>query len=229
MKSLLSQIQIQINSNIYLKDPTSSELGKSILGFSIELIHELGLEHFTFRKLALKLSTTESSIYRYFENKSKLLMYLSSWYWAFLEYQVVFITNNIQDPKQKLSLAIEHVCSTPLHTDFHGNINLLQLHHIVVSESSKAYLIKEVDNCNKEGYYIAYKRLTARLSEMALEINPTFNFPSTLISTILEGILHQKYFAEHLPSLTDIKESPSALGTFYSRMALATLDQRNHD
>lgn len=223
LKSLISQIQIQINSNIYLKDPTSSELGKSILGQSIELIHQLGLEHFTFRKLALKLSTTESSIYRYFESKSKLLVYLSSWYWAYLEYQVVFITNNIQDPKQKLSLAINHLCSTPEKEETHGSINLLMLHHIVVSESSKAYLIKEVDDCNKEGFYVAYKRLTARLSEMALEINPKFHFPSTLISTILEGVLHQKYFAEHLPSLTDIKSSPDALGNFYSRMALATL------
>tara|TARA_R110001592_G_scaffold363221_2_gene681601 strand:+ start:13545 stop:14228 length:684 start_codon:yes stop_codon:yes gene_type:complete len=223
MNSLLNQIQIQVNSNIYLKDPTSSELGKSIISNSIDMIGELGLEHFTFRKLAQKLTTTESSIYRYFENKNKLLVYLTSWYWSWLEYQIAFITSNISDPSEKLQLAIIHICSVPNSTDKHGDINMLQLHNIVVSESSKAYLLKEVDDCNKEGFYVAYKRLTARLSNIVLEINPDFKFSKTLISTIIEGIQHQKYFSSHLPSLTDISESTTPLGIFYSTMALSTI------
>lgn len=229
MKSLINQIQIQVNKNIYLKDPTSSELGKSIISIGVQLINELGLEHFTFKKLAQKLTTTESSIYRYFENKNKLLVYLTSWYWSFLEYQIVFSTTNIMDPKEKLQLAIIQLSNTPDSNEFHGTINLLMLHNIVVSESSKGYLIKEVDDCNKEGFYVAYKRLTARLSDLALEINPDFRFSKTLISTIIEGIQHQKYFAEHLPSLTDITKTTDSLGVFYSNMALATLENHTHE
>lgn len=229
MKSLMSQIQIQVNSNIYLKDPLSSDLGKSIISTGIELIDDLGLEHFTFKKLAQKLTTTESSIYRYFENKNKLLVYLTSWYWSWQEYQIVFLTSNINDAKEKLQLAIKQLSITPNSNDFHGTINLLMLHNIVVSESSKGYLIKEVDDCNKEGYYVAYKRLTARLSDLVLDINSDFEFSKTLISTIIEGIQHQKYFSEHLPSLTDITKPSNSLGMFYSNMAIATIDSKNND
>ena len=89
MHELLKNIQIKVNDKIYIKDPESSDLGKSIIKHSIEMIHAMGMEAFTFKKLAIKLGTTESTVYRYFENKHKLLIYLISWYWGWLEYEMV--------------------------------------------------------------------------------------------------------------------------------------------
>lgn len=220
-------MQIQVNEKIYLKDPNSSDLGKRILSQGIELIDEIGLESFTFRKLAKKLETTESSIYRYFENKHKLLIYVTSWFWGWLEYQLVFSTNNIESPQERLRIAIKVIARDVAQTENSGHINLGILNRIVVSESSKAYLTKEVDDSNKEGFYAGYKRLVARLSDIVLEINPDFKHPHTLISTIAEGIHHQKYFADHLPSLTDVKNDWKEIAEFYTEMALATVAKKS--
>ena len=59
---------------------------------------EIGFENFTFKKLGEQIGSNESSIYRYFESKHKLMLYLSSWYWAWIEYRLVFATNNINNP-----------------------------------------------------------------------------------------------------------------------------------
>lgn len=226
MLNLIEQMQIMVNDKIYLKDPNSSELGKKIVGQSILLIDKIGLESFTFRKLAKKLGTTESSVYRYFESKHKLLLYLTSWYWGWLEYQLVFSTTNIKSAEERLKVAIKVLGQDISEKDSFGVINLGVLNRIVISESSKAYLTKEVDDANKVGFYTGYKRLVGRISDMVLEINPNFKFSHTLISTIVEGIHHQKYFADHLPSLTDVKNDSDKLAGFYTNMALATIKSK---
>ena len=85
MQDLLANIKIQVNPKTYVKDPETSDLGKKIIQNSILLIDEIGFEEFTFKKLGEKIGSNESSIYRYFENKHKLLVYLSSWYWSWME------------------------------------------------------------------------------------------------------------------------------------------------
>ena len=125
---------------------------------SIGLIDEIGFEAFTFKKLAKHISSTEASVYRYFENKHKLLIYLVSWYWNWLEYQLMFAVNNVSDPEERLKRALK-VVSQPhlLGTNF-VHIDKDALHRIVVAESPKAYLSKEVDEDNKEGYSRLYAR-----------------------------------------------------------------------
>ena len=109
--------------------------------------------------------------------------------------------------------------------EFFGHINLGLLNKIVISESSKAYLTKQVDDGNKEGFYAGYKRLVERVSKIMEEFNPDFKFAHTLTSTIIEGIHHQKYFADHLPSLTDIANNNGILVPFYTEMAISTIKQ----
>ena len=104
MKNL--SININVGSELYLKNPDSSDLGKKIISNSILLIDELGFEVFTFKKLSIKINSPESSIYRYFENKHTLLIYLVSWYWKWIEYQLVFATANINSSKEKLIKSI---------------------------------------------------------------------------------------------------------------------------
>ena len=71
MERLLPNISIRVNPSIYLKDPESSDLGRRIITGSIDMLDEMGLECFTFKKLGAKIKSTEASIYRYFESKHK--------------------------------------------------------------------------------------------------------------------------------------------------------------
>jgi AcrR family transcriptional regulator len=75
-------LQIKINSTLFVKDPESSTLGREIIAHSIEMINSLGFESFTFKKLGDAIGSNESSIYRYFANKHMLLIYLINWYWS---------------------------------------------------------------------------------------------------------------------------------------------------
>ena len=96
------QLQIKMNEALYLRNPEQSELGKNIIMHSIIMIHKNGFEALTFKKLAKEIGTTEAGIYRYFENKHLLLTYVISWYWSWIEFQIVFQTKNIKSPKLKL-------------------------------------------------------------------------------------------------------------------------------
>lgn len=203
MERLMQSIKIGINEKIYVKDPESSDLGKRIVEQSILMIHEMGFESFTFRKLGEQIHSNESSVYRYFENKHKLLLYLASWYWGWLEYKMVFATNGIPDPVEKLRRAIEILTQTVKEDITFSHVNEVLLNKIVINEYSKSYLTKEVDQENKEGYFVIYKRLVQRLHEMIIAVDKDYPYPSSLASTILEGSLHQYFLKEHFPNLTD--------------------------
>lgn len=207
MERLLQSVKIAINAKIYVKDPESSDLGRRIIEESILMINEMGFESFTFKKLGIRIKSNESSIYRYFENKHKLLLYLTSWYWGWLEYQLVFATNGINNPKDKLEKAIEIVTKTTVEDSAFSHINEVLLNKIVINEYSKSYLTKEVDTENKNGYFVIYKRLVNRISEMINSLDSEYKYPSSLASTILEGSLHQNFLKDHFSSLTDCHDN----------------------
>lgn len=206
MEQLLQSIKIDINEKIFLKDPESSVLGKRIVEYGILMINEIGFESFTFKKLGLKINSNESSIYRYFENKHKFLLYLTSWYWGWMEYQLVFATNSISNPNEKLARSIEIITRQVKEDSAFSHINEVLLNKIVINEYSKSYLTKEVDVENKEGYFIIYKRLVGRLRDMIKVVNPGYRYPSSLASTILESALHQHFLKDHFSSMTDCND-----------------------
>lgn len=203
MQNLISNIHIRVPEHIYLKDPETSELGKKILIGGLDLLHEKGFEEFTFKKLGALIGTTEASIYRYFESKHKLLLYFTAWYWGLMNYKLSIAIANIEDPNIRLEKAIQLVTEQITQADEVSFLDEIKLFHIMISESSKSYLIKEVDNENKFGVYMGYKLLVGRISDIITEINPRFEFPHMLVSTCIEGAHLQRYFAEHLPRLTD--------------------------
>ena len=203
MKYLLSNIKININEKIYLKDPESSSLGKRIIENSILLIDEIGFDLFTFKKLGLKIGSNESSIYRYFESKHMLLLYLTSWYWTWLEYQLVFSTNSIENKKDKLEKAITVFTQTTVIDSSFSHIDEVVLKRIVINEYSKSYLTKEVDSENKEGYFSVYKRLVNRLKDMIEVLDKDYKYPLTLASTVIEGSMHQHFLKDHFQSITE--------------------------
>jgi len=227
MEQLLQSVTIRINEKIYIKDPESSDLGKRIIEESIAMINNMGFESFTFKKLGLKIGSNESSIYRYFENKHKLLLYLTSWYWGWLEYQLVFATNGIANPSKKLKKAIE-IVTKPTEEDYaFSHINEILLNKIVINEYSKSYLTKEVDTENKEGYFVIYKRLVNRISNMIQALDDEYEYPLSLASTILEGSLHQHFLKDHFTSLTDCRENGDPT-EYFTQLVFNALTPKNN-
>ena len=209
MKVIFSNIKIQVNEKIYIKDPETSVLGKKIIEQSILLIDEIGFELFTFKKLGERIGSNESSIYRYFESKHKLLVYLCSWYWSWMEYKLVFGTSNIANPLEKLKKAIVIVTEKIEDDQTTTHINEAILNKIIISEFTKTLLTKEVDEENKEGFFQIYKRVINRIATIVNEVNPEYPYAKSLVSNIVEGSLHQYFLKEHMKSITNCNESIS--------------------
>jgi len=206
MQDLLVNIKIQVNPKTYVKDPETSDLGKKIILNSILLIDDIGFEEFTFKKLGEKIGSNESSIYRYFENKHKLLVYLSSWYWAWIEYRLVFSTNNINDKFEKLKKAIIIVTESIEDDSKTEHINEAVLNKIIIEEFTKTLYNKNVDEENKEGIFLIYKQVNYRIEKMILEVNPNYPYAKSLVSSIIEGSLHQHFLKNHLKTITNCNE-----------------------
>jgi AcrR family transcriptional regulator len=225
MKALLQQISVEVSPKLYLKDPTSSDLGKSILREGIELINEIGLEAFNFKKLAKRLQTTESSIYRYFENKHKFLLYLINWYWGWLEYEIVLSTTNLSDPRERLLRTTTILCQ-PVSGDLnHQLLDLPLLHNIVIEEAPKIFFTKGVESDNENGLFSGYKRVVSRLAETISEANPNYQFQLTLSTTILEAINQQKFLKAHFPRMSNLNGSNNGLEDFIKNLILSVLMQ----
>ncbi len=201
--SMKLQLQITMNEALFLRNPESSELGKNILKHSVQLIYKTGFEAFTFKKLAEDIGTTEAGIYRYFENKHKLLVYLTAWYWGWLEFQISYHTNNINDPTIKLKRVIKLLATAVQDDEQTSHINEKLLHQIIIAEGSKAYLTKQVGADNKQHFFKPYKDLCAVIGAIVSECSPKYKYPKSLASTIIEMAHFQNFFMNHLPSLTD--------------------------
>jgi hypothetical protein len=197
------QLQIKMNEKLFIKDPQQTELGKKIVLHSVQLIHDEGFEAFTFKKLAQSIGTTEAGIYRYFENKHRILIYITAWYWSWLEYQVTFHLNNISDPVVRLKKTIT-LLATPIDDSITTTyVNESILHQIIITEGIKAYLTKKVSIDNKDHLFKPYKDLCAKIGNIILECNPDYLYPKSLSSTIIEMAHLQTFFMHNLPSLTD--------------------------
>ena len=223
MEGILSNISITVNDNIYLKNPESSVLGQRIIEGSIDLLDDIGFESFTFKRLAKSIDSTEASVYRYFESKHKLLLYLTSWYWAWTDFRLFINLANINSPEERLKRSIKLLTSSVQKDIAITHINEEKLHRIVIAESSKSYLTKDVDAENKEGVFMNYKKLVHRVCDIIHEIDPTYKYPHMLISSVIEGSHQQRFFAEHLPRLTDIRKGEDAIVHFYTDMVFMSL------
>ena len=198
-----------MNESLYLRNPETSELGRNIIKYSIELIHKSGFESFTFKKLSEAIGTTEAGVYRYFENKHNLLVYIVSFYWGWLEFQINYQTKNLKDPEIKIKKIIQLLAENVEDDISTGHIDESMLHQIVIAEGSKAYLTKNVTADNKLQFFKPYKDLCNVVVEIILEFNPKYKYPHSLASTIIEMAHLQNFFMNHLPSLTDFSKNKS--------------------
>lgn len=197
-------ISIDINESIYIRDPLQTVLGKKIIEHAILLLHERGFEELTFKKLARSMESTEASIYRYFENKYKLLTYLVAWYWDFMHFMILMDIRNVEDPEQKLKQAITTLVKSLDSIMTPTYIDQSKLHTIVVENASKVYHTRDVDSQNKDGHYGNYKKIVKMLANMISEIEQGFTYPLALAANIIEQSLNNEYYIAHLPNLTDV-------------------------
>lgn len=197
-------ISFQINNKLFNKDPESSVKGREIIKSSIDLIYQLGFENFTFKKLAKDIKTTEATVYRYFENKHKLLLYILNWYWCYFEYLVMFNIKNVNPSKEKLEIILKLLTEELPDSNNTFEYNKKFLTKIILSESSKVYLIKNISEINQENLFKPYKDLCSTISSIILEFNPNYKYSKSLSSTLVETAHNHEYFLNNLPRLTDI-------------------------
>lgn len=209
MLNFLSNITISVNEKLYVKNPETTELGKKIIQNSILLIDEVGFENFNFKKLGEQINSNESSIYRYFESKHKLLLYLSSWYWGWIEYRLAFATINIDNPMERLKRAIVVVTEKIEDDASTLHVNESILNKIIIQEFTKTLLTKEVDDENKEGFFLVYKRVINNIIDLIQDVNPEYEYAKSLASSIVEGALHQHFLKDHLKTITTCSETIS--------------------
>lgn len=217
--------KITLNTKLYLKDPEGSVVGKQIVKEGIKMLYQLGYEQFTFKKLAMSIPTTEATIYRYFENKHMLLIYLIDWYWAFLRYQVLYNINNLKNPEDKIKKCIDLLVWEDNADSYSSEIDIKSLYYISISEGNKTYFSKDVDTKNEERLFEPYKELSELLASIFKEFNPEYPYANSLASTVLETSHFQYYFMNHLPRLCDfgVKKDPKKIEKFLEHLVFSSL------
>ncbi|MBK7945384.1 MAG: TetR/AcrR family transcriptional regulator [Flavobacteriales bacterium] len=197
----LLHMDVQVRERVYTKDPSSTELGHRIIAEGIRLIDELGFERFTMAKLAHALGTAEASVYRYFANKHRLLVYLVDWYWAWREIKLAFDTANIADKRERLERGLRSVTSPITERGQHEYVDLQALYRIATNESAKAWFTKDVEPGDKDGHFGSFVRLSHRLRDLILEAKPGHAYAHDLAALVLEGTGSLRFFHEQLPAL----------------------------
>jgi AcrR family transcriptional regulator len=220
--------KVKMNEKLYVRDPEGTDVGKQIIKQGVTMMAELGYELFTFKKLASEIGSTEATVYRYFENKHKLLIYIIDWYWAFIEFQVIFQLNNIKAPSEKIKKLIDILVWEDNAETVFSELDVQSLYYIAIAEGSKTYLSKEVDNHNKDFLFKPYKDLCGRIALLFKEYNPKFKYPASLASTLVETAHMQYFFMHHLPRLGDYtkKKSPKEIEAFLELLVFGVLDAK---
>ncbi len=221
------QIRIQAGEKLALRDPEDTVLGRNIVRQGLILMHKLGFEQFTFRKLAEEMHTTEASVYRYFENKHRLLLYILTWYWNYLEYLVVFQLQNLDNPEEKIRRVIELLVRRLPDGPDDSEFDKEALYGVVIAESSKVYLTREVGEINRVKLFKPYKDLCGRVADLFREYSPSYPYPRSLSSTLMEMAHFQSFFMQNLPALTDFAEDKQVANVqkFLESMVFSALDR----
>lgn len=220
-----SKYAFLLNDKLYLRDPMATEVGRKIVINGAPLFLEQGLEDFTTKKLATKANITEATVYKYFNNKHRLLQYYFQLYWMWLEQQIKVFTAIIDDPTERLTKAVQIICDIPEVAADPGVVSKEDLRALVIAEGSKAYLTHHVDEDNAKKLFAPYKHLVGLIANMIIEVKPDTPFPRSLATTIVEMSHSLEFYRLHLPSLTDFpgRENPGALKSFIYSILTNTL------
>lgn len=220
---MIDSIILKQPEGTYLKDPQGSDLGIKIIKESIELMEEMGIEDFTFKKLSVRIESTEASVYRYFESKHQLLLYLYSWYWGWKMVEIDRATHFISSDFDKLITAMNLLIQQENKAAFAFSFSYEKLRNLIEKEGIKSFLTKKVDDENQIGAFDNYKKLVALLSSWVVATKKDFQFPNMLITTIIEGAHLQHFFGNHLKRLTNHSDTNDNVAEFYKQLVQSLL------
>lgn len=204
-KDMTATILIQVNSNLYLRDPQDTELGRKIIQHSIVMLYKLGFEDFTFKKLAEQIQSTEASVYRYFESKHKLLLYLVAWYWSWILYRIDRHTINIDDPERELKIILRVLSQSGSDDPASPYVDEEILHRLVISESTKAFLTNQAKEQRQQAVFEGRTQLAKKIASVIKSYNADYEYPLALASSIIVLAHRQTFYAKFFPELTEVR------------------------
>jgi len=135
----------------------------------------------------------------------------------------------MSDPEMKIKKVIELlVRELPDGLDSSG-LDKHSLYQIVIAESSKTYLTREVNQINQVQLFKPYKDLCSRVADLFLEFNPDYPYPRSLASTLIEMSHLQNYFMNNLPRLTDFSEKPDVeyIQAFLEHLVFSSIGKKS--
>jgi AcrR family transcriptional regulator len=200
----MSLVHLRPDPALSLRDPESTELGRSVLEGGLSLLNAIGLEAFTFRKLAAEIGSTEVTLYKYFPNKQRLLQYYFQLYWLWLRQVCGREVERARDPQDALKRSIEAICGVWPKDAPQLQLDPAALRLLVIEEGMKSYLHKHVDEDNARRLFAPYKELSAFLAERLKACRRDVPMPRSFATTVIEMAHSLPFAMEHLPSLTEL-------------------------
>lgn len=212
---------------IALRD-TGSAMGGRILAEGLALLNEIGLEAFTFRKLAEHIGCTEATVYHYFANKQRLLQYYFQMYWLWLATHCRQEGRALKDPLERLHGDIRALCGLWPAEALAGRFDPSDLRELVINEGSKSFMHKNVDSDNKLKLFKPYKDLCAHIATELKACAPRMRSPRSFATTLVEMAHSLEFAMHHLPALTELSGNKERrkLAEFLIDMSDRYLDRR---
>jgi AcrR family transcriptional regulator len=202
-------ISHDINPNLFVKNPTDTDLGRKIVGNGLRLLHKTGIEQFNFKKLAVAAKTTEASVYRYFKDKHQFILYFNAWYWRYILFLVEIEIKTEQKPKDQLNSMLSFLYNKQKFKFKSEILDIYLLRELMLSESVRLIYTQNIENITKLNLLSDQIKFLEMIKNIIKEINPKIKYPLALASTIVEGIQMQNHFISHSLPLTDMQTSDS--------------------
>lgn len=201
------KLELSINNNLYIRDPEQTKLGQDIVRNSIILIHDLGFENFTFKKIATEIKSNEQSIYRYFESKHQLMKYLFSWYWGWLEFRLEYHTHVLENPEDKLRMLLKVLSEAATYDPNFAHIDEVRLAEIVARVSVISYVADFIPEKNINDTLDSFKGLCNKIQYIIKEFAPNYQYPVALSYTLLRVSHEHIFISKYLSDDTGNKSS----------------------
>ena len=185
---------------------TASPMGGRILMEGLAHMNGIGLEAFTFKKLAERIGCTEVTVYHYFANKQRLLQYYFQVYWLWLATHCQQEGKSLKDPVARLHGDIRAICGLWPSDSLAGQFDPADLRELVINEGSKSFMHKNVDSDNKLKLFKPYKDLCAHIALEVKACSPRVKNARSFATTLVEMAHSLEFAMVHLPALTELSE-----------------------
>lgn len=170
------------------------------------MMNGIGLEAFTFKKLAERMGSTEMTVYHYFANKQRLLQYYYQVYWLWLATYCQQEGRALKDPMERLRGDIRAICGLWPEDARAAQFDPRELRELVINEGSKSFLHKNVDSDNRLNLFKPYKDLCGHLASELKACSPRMRNARSFATTLVEMAHSLEFAMHHLPALTELSE-----------------------